>query len=62
MRGDVRAGRREAADDRGARSVQRGLDCRSAGYGEERTRNIRYMVVTLEVFQLEMSASKFCML
>ena len=26
----------------------------------ERTRNIRYIVVTLEVFQLEMSASKFC--
>ena len=27
--------------------------------GVERTRNIRYMVVTLDVFQLEMSALKF---
>ena len=37
-----------------------GLDRRlGAGHGEERTRNIWYMVVTLELFQLEMSASKF---
>ena len=28
--------------------------------GVERTRNIRYIDVTLEVFQLEMSALKFC--
>ena len=50
----VRAGRREAAGDRGARSVQgRGLDCRlGAGHGEERTQNMRYMVVTLEVSKL----------
>ena len=39
-----RAGRgaaREAADDRGASSVQEGLDCRlGAGHGEERTENM----------------------
>ena len=39
-----RAGRgaaREAADDRGASSVQEGLDCRlGAGLGEERTENM----------------------
>ena len=35
----IRVGRRKAADDGGARSVQgRGLDCRLwAGHGEERT-------------------------
>ena len=39
VRGEVRAGRPEAAGDGGARSVQgRGLDCRlGAGHGEERT-------------------------
>ena len=37
-----------------------GLDCRlGAGHGEERTQNMPYMFVTLEVFQLEMSALKF---
>ena len=42
VRHDVRAGRREAAGDRGARSVQGiGLDCRLvAGHGEERTANM----------------------
>ena len=59
-----RAGRgaaREAADDRGASSVQEGLDCRlGAGHGEERTQNMPYMFVTPEVSQLEMSALKFC--
>ena len=29
-------------------------------HGEERTKNIWYMVVTLEVSQLETSALKFC--
>ena len=39
VRDDVRAGRREAAGDSGARSVWgRGLDCSlGAGHGEERT-------------------------
>eukprot|EP00964_Phaeocystis_antarctica_P032601 scaffold18453_cov65-Phaeocystis_antarctica.AAC.5 len=47
-------GRREAAGDRGARSVQgRGLDCRlGAGHREERTRNMPATVVTLEVPRL----------
>ena len=50
-------------DDRGASSVQEGLDCRlGAGHGEERTENMRFMVVTLEVSQLEMSALIFCKL
>ena len=64
VRGGVRAGRREAAGDRGARSVQEwviavhaacreGLDCRfGAGHGEERTRNMWLMLVTLEVSKL----------
>ena len=54
MRGEVRAGRRQAAGDRGARSAQgRGLGCRfGAGHGEERTRNMFIMVVTLEVSKL----------
>ena len=54
MRGKVRPGRREAAGDRGARSVQgRGLDCRlGAGHREERTRNMPATVVTLEVPRL----------
>ena len=51
-----RAGRgaaREAADDRGASSVQEGIDCRlGAGHGEERTENMRFMSVTLEVSKL----------
>ena len=50
---EVRAGRQGAADDRSARSVQEGLDCRlGGGHGEERTRNILYMLVTLEVSKL----------
>ena len=54
VRDDVRPGRREAAGDRGARSVQgRGLDCRlGAGHREERTRNMPATVVTLEVPRL----------
>ena len=34
--------------------------CRPQRARAERTRNMRYMVVTLEVSQLEMSALKFC--
>eukprot|EP00964_Phaeocystis_antarctica_P124087 scaffold87775_cov48-Phaeocystis_antarctica.AAC.1 len=46
-------GGREAAGDRGARSVQWRLDCRlGAGHGEGRTRSIWYMLVTLEVSKL----------
>ena len=53
VRGEVRAGRREAAGVRGASRAQGGLDCRlGAGHGEERTRNMPYMVVTLEVSKL----------
>ena len=52
---------REAADDRGASSVQEGLDCRlGAWHGEERTENMLFMAVTPEVSQLDMSALKFC--
>eukprot|EP00964_Phaeocystis_antarctica_P005388 scaffold2947_cov67-Phaeocystis_antarctica.AAC.5 len=41
-------------------ACRRGLDCRlGAGHGEERTENMERIVVTLEVFQLEMSTSKF---
>ena len=54
MRGQVRPGRRQAAGDRGARSVWRGgLGCRyGAGHGEERTANMEFMLVTLEVSKL----------
>ena len=54
MRGEVRAGRREAPGDGGASSAQgRGLDCRfGAGHGEERTQNMWCMVVTPEVSKL----------
>ena len=54
LQGKVRPGWREAAGDRGARRVQgRELDCRlGAGHGEERTLNMLYMCVTLEVSKL----------
>eukprot|EP00964_Phaeocystis_antarctica_P156153 scaffold125705_cov51-Phaeocystis_antarctica.AAC.2 len=61
-----RAGRgaaREAADDRGASSVQERLDCRlGAGHGEERTANMPSMSVTLEVLKLSglLNADAFC--
>ena len=46
--------RPEVAGDRGARAACRGgLDCRSgAGHGEERTVNMPYMVMTLDVSRL----------
>ena len=49
---------REAVGDGGARTACRGgLDCRyGAGHGEERTLNMLFMVVTLEVSQLDISA------
>ena len=54
MGSEMRAGRREAAGDCGARAACRGgLDCRlGAGQGEERTENMYSMVVTLEVSKL----------
>ena len=57
MRGELWVSRREAADNRGARSVQeRGLDCRlGAGHAagsQERTRNMWSILVTLEVSKL----------
>ena len=59
-----RPGRQEAAGDRGARSVQRReLDCRvGGGPGEERTPNMPYMLVTLEVSKLSgwLNAFAFC--
>ena len=56
----LRAGRREAARDGGASSVQgRARDCRvGAGHGKERTRNMLLMLVMPEVSQSEMSALK----
>ena len=53
MRGEVRAWRREVAGDRGAGSMhgRAGLLIR-AGHGEERTLNMYFMVVTLEVSKL----------
>ena len=56
MRGEASAGRREAAGDRGARSMQRWA--LGAGHGEKRTTNIWTMpvyppvYVTLEVSKL----------
>ena len=54
VRGELRAGRREAAGDGGASSVCRpGLDYRfEAGDGEERTWNMDCIFVTLEVSKL----------
>ena len=51
MRGELRAGRREAAGDRGARSVQRRarLQIGGTGRGKVRTANMRYMFVTRDV-------------
>ena len=54
MRGEVRAGRREMADDvRNSVQGGEGLTADSgAGHEEERTRNMRVMFVTLEVLKL----------
>ena len=54
MRGEVQTGRPEVAADRGARKAQRRwLQCRlGAGHGEERTQNMLFMSVTLEVLKL----------
>ena len=54
MRGELRAGRREAAGDRAAHAAcGAGLDCRlMAGHVEERTANMLPMSVTLEVSKL----------
>ena len=54
MRGELRAGRREAAGDRAAHAAcGAGLDCRlGAGHGEERTVNMLAMLATLEVSKL----------
>ena len=41
------------AGDRDARRVQGGLECRlEAGHGEQRTSNIRFIIVALEVSKL----------
>ena len=53
VRDDVRAGRREVADVHGKRRAWGGLGCRyGAGHGEERTANMEFMLVTLEVSKL----------
>jgi len=65
MRGEVRAGRREGVGRRRRKRHARGrADSRLLGARAraERTWNMPYMVVTLEVSQLEMSALKFCKL
>ena len=50
MRGELRIGRWWAKSQAACRG---GLDCRfEAGHGEERTRNMYCMVVTLEVSKL----------
>ena len=62
MRGEVRAGRREVTGDGGASGMHGEGPTQGwgAGHGEERTWNMSCMFVTLDVSQLEMSASKFC--
>ena len=52
-----------AGQQTGVQRAGRGeLDCRfGAGHGEERTRNMWFMFVTLEVSQLEISALKLRM-
>ena len=52
----------QALDDRGASGVQgwAGLYIGGRARGGARTWNMAYMAVTLEVSQLEMSASKLC--
>ena len=54
MRGEPRAGRREAAGDRGARSVQgrARLQIGEARRGDERTANMPPMSLTLDVSKL----------
>ena len=54
VRGEVLAGRREAASDRGARSVQGRARLQIGGRarGEERTLNMLVMVVTFDVSKL----------
>ena len=54
MRGKVQTGRREAAGDSGVHAAcRRALGCSlGAGHGEERTRNMPFMFVTLEVSKL----------
>ena len=62
MRGEVRAGRREAVRRRRRKRHARGRpDSRLRGRRAraERTWNMKNMFVTLEVSQLEMSALKF---
>ena len=63
VRGEVRAGRREMAGDVPNSVQRRGLDCRcGAGHGEERTRSMPSMYMTLEVSKLSdwLNASTFC--
>ena len=53
MPGEVRPGRREAEGATAHAECKRGLDCRfRGGHGEEHTKNIQPMVVTLEVSKL----------
>jgi len=61
--GEVRAGEREGPGWWRHTRGMHGEKARPKAWGPraraERTRNMRYMVVTLEVSQPEMSASKF---
>ena len=63
MRCEPGGGRRRAAGDRGKQRAGLGLDCRlGVGHGEERTKNIRFMLVTLEVSKLSgwLNADAYC--
>ena len=64
VRGEVQAGRAGGGGrSRCTHSVQKGLNCRfGAGHGEEHTRNIHCMFVTLEVSKLSgwLNAFAFC--
>ena len=58
-------GGQQAMDDRGGKhaACRRGRDCRlGAGHGQERTKNIPYMFVTLEVSKLSgwLNADALC--
>ena len=62
MRGELRGGTREAADDRGASRAQGRARLQIGRHAEERTENIAYILVTLEVSKLSgwLSADACC--
>ena len=63
VRGEVWAGRRRRRGIAGQAACRGGLDCRlGAGHGEERTSNMWFMFVTLEVSKLSgwLNADAYC--